>query len=124
MHHDGSHDFTVIWWLTTIHHPHNQDVLIAAGVLDDRTFGHEAAGVVRRVGPNVHNLRAGDRVVMLELDTFKTVITASEKLCERIPDRMSFVDAASMPLVFSTSIYSLVEVAHLRRGQVSKRSRN
>ena len=94
--------------------------MIAAGVLDDRTFGHEAAGIVRKVGPNVQKLRVGDRVVMLELDTFSTIVTTPEILCEKLPDDLSFVDAASMPLVYATAIYSLMDVARLQRGQVSK----
>lgn len=74
---------------------------------------------MRRVGPRASKLRVGDRVMVLELDTFSTVVNTPEVLCERIPEEISFAEAASMPLAYATSMYSLINVAHLERGQVS-----
>lgn len=45
-------------------------------------------------------------------------MTISEALCEKIPDKMSFTDAASMPLVFGTAIHSLINMGRLSKGQV------
>ncbi|CAG8974567.1 hypothetical protein HYALB_00004363 [Hymenoscyphus albidus] len=98
-----------------------KDVLLATGIIElngvEMAFGSEAAGVVLRVGPQVHNLAIGDRVVILSPNTFCSLITITEKLCEKLPDEISFEDGVSMPLVFATAIHSLIEVAHLEPGQ-------
>jgi NADPH:quinone reductase-like Zn-dependent oxidoreductase len=85
----------------------------------ERIFGYEAAGVVQRIGPDVKNLAIGDRVVVMAFGTFTTDLITTEILCEKFPDNMSFVDGASMPSVFATAIYSLVDIARLQEGQVS-----
>jgi NADPH:quinone reductase-like Zn-dependent oxidoreductase len=85
---------------------------------DESAFGYEAAGVVRRVGPDVKHLSIGDRVMAMAIGTFSTSMTTDEMLCEKIPDDMSFADGASMPIVFATAIYSLIDVARLEKGQV------
>ena len=82
-------------------------------------FGHEAAGIVRRTGPNVTSLKAGDRVMLLSDGAFTTTQVLSEDLCAKVPDRLSFEDAATMPCVFATSIYSIFSIGNSRRGEVS-----
>ena len=73
---------------------------------------------MRRIGPDVKNFSIGDRVVVMAIDTLSTTVTASESLCEKLPDELSFADGASMPIVFATAIYSLIHVARLEPGQV------
>lgn len=89
------------------------------GIIDRRipTFGYEAAGVVRRVGPKAAKLKVGDRAVFMGTKTFSTVVTAPEVLYEKMPDSMSFSEGASMPLVFATAIYSLIDIGQLCQGQ-------
>ncbi|KAI1110618.1 hypothetical protein F5Y14DRAFT_345509 [Nemania sp. NC0429] len=98
-----------------------RDVLIATNIITAPSgqshFGYEASGVVRRVGPEVKELSIGDRVIVMGVGTFSTVINTSELLCTKIPDGMSFAEAASMPIVFATAIYSLIDVASLEKGQ-------
>ncbi|GAQ45906.1 polyketide synthase [Aspergillus niger] len=96
-----------------------RDVLVAMGIVggSENGFGHEAAGIVRRTGANVTSLKAGDRVMLLSHGTFTTNQVLSEDLCEKIPDGLSFEDAASMPCVFATSIYSIFSIGNLRRGE-------
>ncbi|KAI1128529.1 hypothetical protein F5Y10DRAFT_265029 [Nemania abortiva] len=98
-----------------------RDVLTAVGVVELRsrnpTLGCEAAGVIRRVGPNAKKFRVGDRVLLLGMRTFSTVLTLSELLCEKLPSDISFTEGASMPVVFATAIQSLINVAHLEKDQ-------
>ncbi|KAI9692847.1 MAG: Type I Iterative PKS [Bathelium mastoideum] len=98
-----------------------RDVLVAMGIIElpskEPTFGYEASGVVRRVGPNVTKLGVGDRTVLTGIKNFSTVVTSSELLHEKLPDDMSFAEGASMPLVFMTAIYSLVDIGRLEKGQ-------
>ncbi|KAI8272976.1 Highly reducing polyketide synthase FUM1 [Colletotrichum sp. SAR 10_98] len=95
-----------------------KDVLIAMGIVDSANsrMGLEAAGVVREIGPNVRALAPGDRVFVFGGGCFSTGITISEKLCVKIPDSLSFEDAATMPCVFSTVIHGLLEVGRLEFG--------
>jgi NADPH:quinone reductase-like Zn-dependent oxidoreductase len=98
-----------------------QDVLCAMGIVESSgdAFGLEAAGVLCRIGPDVKNLRVGDRVMFLGHSSFATHTIISEQLCARMPDDLNFEDGATMPCVFSTSIYSLFNIGGLQKGQVS-----
>lgn len=81
-------------------------------------FGFEAAGIVRRTGPHVKDLKAGDRVMLMGSCAFSTQVVVSENLCEKIPGGLSFEDASTMPCVFATSIYCIFNVGNLQAGQV------
>ncbi|KAJ6114967.1 Acyl transferase/acyl hydrolase/lysophospholipase [Penicillium sp. IBT 16267x] len=96
-----------------------RDVLCAMGIVEASGigFGFEAAGIVRRTGPNVKDLKAGDRVFLIGPGAFSTQVVVSENLCEKIPGDLSFEDAATMPCVFATSIYCMFNVGNLRKGQ-------
>ncbi|KAI2691625.1 hypothetical protein LCP963914a_1826 [Penicillium roqueforti] len=96
-----------------------KDVLCAMGIVEakENEFGHEGAGIVRRTGPDVQSLKVGDRVMVVGSCLFGTQLVLSENLCEKIPGGLSFSDAASMPCVFSTSIYSIFDVGNLKKGQ-------
>jgi acyl transferase domain-containing protein/NADPH:quinone reductase-like Zn-dependent oxidoreductase/SAM-dependent methyltransferase len=95
-----------------------KDVLCAMGIVDgENGFGLEGAGIVNRVGPNVKGLDIGDRVLFIAHDSFATHVVMSENLCERIPDDLSFEDAATMPCVFATSYHSIFNMGNLQKGQ-------
>ncbi len=107
--------------------------------------GCDAAGVVREIGDGVTNVTIGQRVLMnpsitcgkcefcLRGDASMCIHyqligeTMSGTCCEQIvipaenaipiPDSMSFVDAASVPLVFTTAWRMLITRAHLRAGE-------
>ena len=49
--------------------------------------------------------------------SFASSIITSEKLCEVIPDDLGFEDGATMPCVYATAIYSLIDIGALKRGQ-------
>ncbi|KAI2820032.1 hypothetical protein CBS115989_3941 [Aspergillus niger] len=96
-----------------------KDVLGALAVVPfpDNGLGVEASGVVRHVGPDVKRLCPGDRVMLREDGAFATHAIASEKLCAKIPSDLSFEDAATMPVVFATAIYSMFDLGGLQEGQ-------
>lgn len=87
--------------------------------LSEPLFGLESAGIVRRVGPEVKTLKPGDRVMIFGRHTFASTVTLSELLCTEIPDELSFNDAATMPCVYITTIYSMMNIGNLEKGQVS-----
>ncbi|KAF3480038.1 uncharacterized protein GIQ15_07014 [Arthroderma uncinatum] len=96
-----------------------RDVLVAMGIIElpTPTFGYEATGIVRRVGPKAEKLGVGDRVALTGVAVFASTVTTTEKLCERLPDELDFTDGATMPLVYATAIYSLINVGRLEKGQ-------
>ncbi|MFS8978216.1 NADPH:quinone oxidoreductase family protein [Cupriavidus necator] len=99
------------------------DLLVVRGkyqILPERPFapGKDAAGVVRAVGSDVGKLRPGDRVVaQLEYGAYAELVSASENVCFRIPDSMSFEDAAAMGLVYQTAYFALVERGGYQEGE-------
>jgi NADPH:quinone reductase-like Zn-dependent oxidoreductase len=81
-------------------------------------IGLEGAGVVRGVGSGARDFKVGDRVIMFEHGCFSTRLAVSAKLCAKIPGDLSFEEAATLPCVYSTVIYSLLTVGRLEKGQV------
>ncbi|CAG7555684.1 unnamed protein product [Fusarium equiseti] len=95
-----------------------KDVLCAMGIVEgDNGFGLEGAGIVNRIGPNVKELQPGDRVLFIAHDSFATHVVMSENLCEKIPDSLTFEDAATIPCVFATSYHSIFNMGNLKKGQ-------
>jgi len=81
--------------------------------------GKEAAGVVEAVGPGVRELRPGDRVLALvEYGAYAEELVAPAALCHRMPDGVSFVEAASLGLAFQTAHFALLERGGYRPGEV------
>lgn len=102
----------------------NQDVLISVGVVAEpstigRGLGCECSGVVTEIGPGVSKHRVGDRVMVCSSGSFATSMEVSEHLCVTAPDTLTFEEAASMPVVYCTVIYSLLDAARLADGMVS-----
>ncbi|MGW6774168.1 SDR family NAD(P)-dependent oxidoreductase, partial [Streptomyces sp. NPDC055037] len=96
-----------------------RDVLKALDMYpgDAGRMGREAAGVVTEVGPEVTGLRPGDQVTGLVSGGFGSLVVGDARLLTRLPDGWSWETAASMPLVFLTAYYALVELGGLRRGE-------
>ncbi|KAL9097197.1 MAG: hypothetical protein Q9165_000624 [Trypethelium subeluteriae] len=96
-----------------------KDVLVCMGVVQGAVegLGLEASGIVRKIGPNVKDLRQGDRVFMFEYGSFSTRIVTSANHVAKIPDELSFEEAATMPCVYGTVIYSLMTLGMLEKDQ-------
>ncbi|RYO74620.1 hypothetical protein DL764_010773 [Monosporascus ibericus] len=75
-----------------------RDILVALGIVElpVRQFGLEAAGVVTRAGPEVTDLKVGDRVLCLKKQAFASYINLPQFSCARIPDNLNFDEAATM----------------------------
>jgi len=98
------------------------DLLVIGGqyqFLPDPPFvpGKLPAGVVTAVGPDVKSLKPGDRVLtMAEQGGYAEFIALPESQCYRLPDRMSFVDAAAMALAYDTAWFALRDRARYQSG--------
>ncbi|KAH8659903.1 hypothetical protein BX600DRAFT_399805 [Xylariales sp. PMI_506] len=103
------------------------DVLIAMGIVHNLDalgngfdkFGMEAAGYITKVGANIRHLKVGDRAVSLATGTtgLATHVQRPGGFTLRIPDDLSFEDAATMPCVYVTVLMGLLDKARLEKGQ-------
>ena len=84
---------------------------------DARIFGDEVGGVVKAVGAGVKHVAPGDRVFGLAVFGLATQTLARGGDVRRIPGKLSFEEAATLPVVFMTSWHALKSVAHLRAGE-------
>ncbi|KAL8660772.1 MAG: hypothetical protein Q9202_006239 [Teloschistes flavicans] len=92
-----------------------RDILIASGLYDDTQFGLEMSGVV--VGAGIQtSLKPGERVYGWVHGSIKTAVRCGSRSVQRIPEKMSFVEAASIPIAYCTAYHSLVTVARIREG--------
>ena len=84
-------------------------------------LGHDVAGTVVRVGPNVQRFKPGDEIYARPRDgrigTFAEFIAVNEADVALKPKNLTMEEAASMPLVGLTAWQVLVEKAGLQKGQ-------
>jgi alcohol dehydrogenase len=84
-------------------------------------LGHDVAGVVVKVGPQVWKFKAGDavyaRVDDFRIGTFAEFVPVKEASLARTPVGLTMEEAASIPLVGLTAWQALVDKAQLRTGQ-------
>ncbi|KAK9415512.1 putative Polyketide synthase [Seiridium unicorne] len=95
-----------------------KDVAITLGLIpeNEHLLGGEGSGVVTRVAPGVSNVKLGQRVAFFERGSFGNTITTTTKLLQRIPDTMTFVEAATIPCAFMTSMHCLFNLGGVKAG--------
>ncbi|MEU8897599.1 SDR family NAD(P)-dependent oxidoreductase [Nocardia sp. NPDC048505] len=95
-----------------------RDVLIVSGMYPDNStpLGGEGAGIVRAVAPDVTDLRPGDRVLGLFAGMGSTMV-ADRRALAPMPPGWTFAQAASVPVVFATAYYALVDLAAATSGE-------
>jgi NADPH2:quinone reductase len=99
------------------------DLLVVGGTyqfLPARPFipGKGPAGIVIAVGPGVTAPRVGDHVLaMAEEGGYAELVALRADQCYRLPARMTFVEAASLSLVYDTAWFALRERARLVPGE-------
>ncbi|KAI1814008.1 hypothetical protein GGS20DRAFT_550526 [Poronia punctata] len=98
-----------------------KDTLIAMGIVNGPEeagdgFGVECSGVIHAVGPDVTDYKVGDRVMAITSDAYATMTRTAASCCIKIPDDLSFEEAAGMPCVYPTVIHGLVNLARMEEG--------
>ncbi|MFH8242776.1 SDR family NAD(P)-dependent oxidoreductase [Streptomyces sp. NPDC018321] len=82
-----------------------------------RGLGTDGAGIVRAVGAGVEDLKPGDRVCGLVPAALASHATTPAFAVVRVPDEMSFTEAATFPVAFLTVHQTLVHQARLDAGE-------
>jgi NADPH:quinone reductase-like Zn-dependent oxidoreductase len=99
------------------------DVLARVGLYPDApkppaVMGYEAAGEVESVGPGADGFQPGQRVVAgTRFNGFAELVTADVSNVLPIPDRLSFEEAAAVPVVFGTAYAAVVLLSAVRPGE-------
>jgi NADPH2:quinone reductase len=81
--------------------------------------GRDVAGTVVAVGADVTRFAAGDRVLSLAPEgAFAGHLLVQQDHCMKIPDRLSFIDAAAASTVIATVVVALGLRARVQPGQL------
>ncbi|MFZ6769851.1 NADP-dependent oxidoreductase [Undibacterium sp. Di26W] len=84
-------------------------------------LGHDVAGVVVKVGPQVRQFKLGDEVYArpddFRIGAFAELIAIKEDSLAMKPKSLTMEEAASIPLVGLTVWQALIELANLKKGQ-------
>jgi NADPH2:quinone reductase len=80
--------------------------------------GKGPAGVVAGIGPGVTGFNIGDRVLALaEQGGFGQFVAVKARDCYRLPDAISFTDAAASAVIYDTAWIALNDRARLAAGE-------
>ncbi|KAJ4382535.1 hypothetical protein N0V85_008540 [Neurospora sp. IMI 360204] len=88
-----------------------------AGRVDGDFLTSEYAGVVTAVGSRVHNIQVGDRVYGVGKGQFGNVTRVPAAFATKLQPEDDMIRMASMSLAYTTAVYALDHVAHIREGQ-------
>jgi NADPH:quinone reductase-like Zn-dependent oxidoreductase/acyl carrier protein len=80
------------------------------------TLGIECTGIVQQVGNKINHLKVGDRVMGMAYHSLASHVAVNGNALRKIPEYLSYQEAATIPAVFLTAYYSLVELAKLKSG--------
>jgi NADPH:quinone reductase-like Zn-dependent oxidoreductase/acyl carrier protein len=96
-----------------------RDLLVALGSYPEEgaCLGGECAGRIVEVGANVTEFRPGDDVIALASGSFRSRVTTPAELVARMPPRLSFEEAATIPAAFVTAWCALDRLAGLSSGE-------
>ncbi len=103
-----------------------RDVMWAMGLLPEEaledgfagaTIGMELSGHVVEVGEGVDDLVVGDAVMAIASSAFSTHAVVSRAGVAKLPQTISPVAAATLPVAFLTAYYAMVELGRIRAGE-------
>jgi acyl transferase domain-containing protein len=97
-----------------------KDVMLTLGLVGgagEFSIGSEGAGVVTRVGLGVTSVRLGQRVVVIWQGMYANRVRVPARCVHRIPDGLSFADAATLPVAYLTALLGLRDLGGLKKGQ-------
>lgn len=79
--------------------------------------GYEVAGVVQALGAGVETLAVGDRVLaLIRFGGHAEQVVVPELQALKIPDRMSFAEAAAIPVNYLTAHHMLFQIGTVHPG--------
>jgi NADPH:quinone reductase-like Zn-dependent oxidoreductase/acyl transferase domain-containing protein len=93
-----------------------KDLAIQLGMIPESAMGLESAGVVTRVGSGVTCFKPGDRVFGFTYDgSYATYGRGLQGTLVKVPENLSFAEAAIIPVVYVTAWACLYEIGDLAK---------
>jgi NADPH:quinone reductase-like Zn-dependent oxidoreductase len=80
-------------------------------------LGKDVSGLVRAVGPNIRTFKVGERVLAQADATYAELVAVEGALVTHLPEGMSLIDSAAIPLVVLTGDQLVRVAARAQRGQ-------
>jgi acyl transferase domain-containing protein/NADPH:quinone reductase-like Zn-dependent oxidoreductase/acyl carrier protein/NADP-dependent 3-hydroxy acid dehydrogenase YdfG/ribosomal protein S18 acetylase RimI-like enzyme len=95
------------------------DVMDVLGLLpfERSGLGMECVGVISRCGDDVQGFSEGRRVVALAEGAFSDYVIVDALCVVPLPETISVLSAATLPVAFITAIHALTELAQIKPGQ-------
>lgn len=94
-----------------------RDILVLLKRMDQTNIGFECAGVVTRVGKDCLNFQVGDHVAGCDFDTYSSYARLHGDAAVKLPEGMSFTEAAAVPTNFVTAWHAFASVANVQHGE-------
>jgi 1-acyl-sn-glycerol-3-phosphate acyltransferase len=103
-----------------------RDVMLALGLLPPMVIpgsggkiglGFECSGIVSACGEGVDDFQVGDAVMALAFGAFGSKVVTRAVMAAAKPASLTFEAAATIPLVFATAQYGLIDLARLAPGE-------
>lgn len=97
------------------------DIIAISGESQGDGLGGESSGLVIEVGEAVTHLKAGDRVMAINMSrhigSLRSIFRTQVDFVQKIPDGVDFTEAAAMPVIFCTAYHALHNLARIRSGE-------
>ncbi len=96
------------------------DLMARVGLYPDApkipcVVGYEVSGVIDQVGEGVGGVREGERVLaMCHFGGYSDVVVLPSRQVFKMPEKMSFEEAAAFPVVYGTAYNMMLFNGHLR----------
>lgn len=84
---------------------------------EGRPAGVDAAGEIHTLGEGVKDLRRGDRVMVRARGCFAEYVLVDPALATPIPQRLSWEQAAAIPISYVTAWEALIQFGRLKAGE-------
>ena len=93
------------------------DFFTSFGRLNQNWLGSECAGVITKCGEQ-SGFKIGDSVLVYGTGLIRTRVIVHSKWAVKMPQGMSYSEAASFPAAYSLAYYALVDVGRIKAGDV------
>ncbi|KAB8360847.1 hypothetical protein FH972_024581 [Carpinus fangiana] len=94
-----------------------KDIVVSMGQLAQPYLGVECSGIISSVGKNVTDVKVGDKVMAMSEGAYSTYARCLSTSVYPIPEGMSFEAACTIPVVFCTAYYALIDLGRLAEGE-------
>jgi NADPH2:quinone reductase len=95
------------------------ELIVGSAVLggSERQGGTEVSGIIESVGEGVTQWRKGDRVMGRARGSFAEYVVMYERQAMRVPERLTWEQAAAIPSSFVTAYEAVVRYGGLKAGE-------